>query len=210
LGALDTILIIGVIAVIGYFAIQFLGGMSIGMSGGAGGLGLAPTTAGTVPAKESPDGTPLADAKYGFAPNSVCKARGSKTKDVKCKCETVGIVTIGVCDMPEGIVCPLNMTSTKATEDNLKDIGLQDCKMNGKKAELEIALGGTPPPPEEEEKKEEDEDDKESKYAVTRSFYSAASPLPPFTMRRSDGLAIAEVRGFRRRGRRPSYLFGGR
>lgn len=171
------IAIVGIIGIVAYYILTSMG---------SGGLGLAPVSGAAPPAE---GGKTTAEEKYGLAPSEECKKRGSDTEGVKCKCQEDGIITFGLCDMPEGIKCSVNIASTKATEDNIKDIGLEDCKMNASREEIEMALGGTPAA--------------ESKYA--RSYYSV---LPPFTMRRSDGLNIAEPRGFMGPARRPRGLWG--
>ena len=183
------IVIIGVLGVAAWYFISNMGAMQTPILGG----GLAPTPAAAEPA----GATGLAEKKYGLAPAELCVGRGSDFEGVKCKCTEEGPVTFGLCDMPEGIKCSVNITSNKATVEAIKEIGLEGCKMNGERGEIELALGGTPAPkpepPTEDGEEEEDEDDKESSFA--RSFYSAQSPSPPFTMCRSDGLHIVEPRG---------------
>ena len=186
------IAIVGILAVGAWYFLTNMGKMQTPL--GIGG-GLAPVAA-ELPGAGGTTG--LAEKKYGLAPAELCAGRGSDYEGVKCKCTEEGPVTFGLCDMPEGIKCSVNITSNKATVDAIKEIGLEGCEMNGERGEIELALGGTPAPKpeapaEDGEEEDEDEDEEESSYA--RSFYSAESPSPPFTMCRSDGLHIVEPRG---------------
>ena len=189
------IVIIGILGVGAWYVLTSMGPMQTPLLGVGGGLAPELTPVAAEPTAGAPTG--LAEKKYGLAPAELCVGRGSEFEGVKCKCTKEGPVTFGLCDMPEGIKCSVNITSTKATEDAIKEIGLEGCEMNGERGEIELALGGTPAPkptpPAEDGEEEEDDEDKESSYA--RSFYSAASPSPPFTMCRSDGLHIVEPRG---------------
>ena len=184
------IVIVGAIGIAAWYFISNMGKMQSPLLGG----GLAPSP---IAAEPTTGATGLAEKKYGLAPAELCVGRGSDFEGVKCKCTEEGPVTFGLCDMPEGIKCSVNITSNKATVEAIKEMGLEGCKMNGERGEIELALGGTPAPkpetPAEDGEDEDEDEDKESSYA--RSFYSAQSPSPPFTMCRSDGLHIVEPRG---------------